>query len=329
MNKNLFTAFAICASIILTENVYGANSSKQPAKAVADVSDEIKIIPAAEADAAFKRFFTVPFERKVMNVLYSISSSPKYKIHGRLWGNTEMHFRKGMESGFNAFKADMRLSKDGEVILCHDEGFTYSPRGRITRFNKNKYEMIHDMPLEKILKLRYGGTFMKKPLQTCTLDTMLSLCEKYGKVAYLTFRPDPWREGVAKRMTELIVKHNMQNRTIINLFWSSAKRPKDMISKYLPGLVYCHTLRGNVPLTKKLIDQSAADGFQIICLYYKNQIDAITPELCQYAAGKGIRIWCWGVGSKEAIAKCIAKGVSGFQNSAMDINDAVIDEMLK
>ncbi|MBQ9369428.1 MAG: glycerophosphodiester phosphodiesterase [Victivallales bacterium] len=281
-----------------------------------------------EADAAFKRFFSIPFERKAMDVLYSVVSN--YHGKGRVWGNTEMHFRKGVEEGFDAFKADMRLSKDGEIVLCHDEGFTYDDKGRITRFDKNNYEAIHDMPLEKILKLEYNIPFQGQYLHPCTLDTMLAICEEYGKIAYLTLRPEDWRKDVAKRMAELLVKHNMQHRTIINLFIvkKGADAAKQFVSEYIPGLVFCHTQRGNVPLSKELIDESATVGYQIICLYYANQIDSITPELVQYAADKGIRIWCWGVGKEEQTANCLAKGVSGFQMSSRDINAAVVDKML-
>ena len=321
MKKGLLTVFAICTiGLAFTTNAQEATMNapkEQPAT------------KAAKADAAFKRFFTIPFERKAMDVLYSVTSY--YHGKGRVWGNSEMHFRKGVEEGFDAFKADMRLSSDGEIILCHDEGFTYDENGRITRFDKNNYEAIHNMPLEKIQKLEYNIPFEGQYLHPCTLDTMLAVCEEHGKIAYLTFRPEAWREDIAKRLAELLVKHNMQHRTIINMFLSDnvAKATKQVVTKYIPGLVFCHTQRGHVPLTKELIDASATEGYQIICLYYTDQIDTITPELCQYAADKGIRIWCWAVGTEEKTATCLAKGVSGFQMGSRDLNQAAVDKMLK
>ncbi|MBR4674623.1 MAG: hypothetical protein IKP00_09175 [Victivallales bacterium] len=320
MHKCLSTIIALCIGLIFTINAQDA---------AMNIPKTQSVTTHPEADAAFKRFFTIPFERKAMDVLYSVVSN--FHGKGRVWGNTEMHFRKGVEEGFDAFKADMRLSSDGEIVLCHDEGFTYDDNGRITRFDKNNYEAIHDMPLEKILKLEYNIPFQGQYLHPCTLDAMLAVCAEHGKTAYLTFRPEAWREDIAKRLAELLVKHNMQHRTIINMFLGEnvARTTKQVVTKYIPGLVFCHTQRGNVPLTKELIDASATEGYQIICLYYKDQIDTITPELCQYAADKGIRIWCWAVGSKETAAASIAKGVSGFQMGSRDLNQAAIDEMLK
>ena len=320
MHKCLSTVIAFCIGLIFTINAQDA---------AMNIPKTQSVTTHPEADAAFKRFFTIPFERKAMDVLYSVVSN--YHGKGRVWGNTEMHFRKGVEEGFDAFKADMRLSKDGEIVLCHDEGFTYDDKGRITRFDKNNYEAIHDMPLERILKLEYNIPFQGQYLHPCTLDAMLAVCAEHGKTAYLTFRPEAWREDIAKRLAELLVKHNMQHRTIINMFLGEnvARATKQVVTKYIPGLVFCHTQRGHVPLTKEIIDASATEGYQIICLYYKDQINTITPELCNYAADKGIRIWCWAVGSKETAAASIAKGVSGFQMSSRDLNQAAIDEMLK
>ena len=76
------------------------------------------------ADKAFKFYFDNPFERKIMNIEYSVLSN--FHGQGSLAGNTEMHFRKGIEEGFDGFKADMRLSSDGVIILCHDAGYTFT-----------------------------------------------------------------------------------------------------------------------------------------------------------------------------------------------------------
>ena len=280
----------------------------------------------AKADAAFKRYFTLPFERKVMNIQYSVL--PGYRGKWRLPGNSELHFRLSMEDGFDGLKADMRLSKDGEIVLCHDEGYTYNADGRITRFDKNNYEAIHDMPLEKILALEFETPFKGEYLHPCKLDTMLEICRKTGAVAYLTLRPENWRADTAKRMAELVLAHKMEKRTIINLFVGN-KWSVSSCTSCIPNLVYCNTRRGNEPLTRELIDSSATEGYQIICLYFTNQLESITPELVEYAASKGIRIWNWAVGNREKAEAAIARGVSGFQMCSRDVNNAVIAEILK
>ena len=278
-----------------------------------------------KANEAFKRYFTIPFERRVMNILYSVV--PNYHGIGCLPGNSELHFRLSMQDGCDGLKADMRLSKDGEVVLCHDEGYTFNADGRIAKFDKNNYTAIHDLPLEQILSLEFETPFKGEYLHPCKLDTMLSICRKTGGVAYLILRPEPWRDETAKRMCELLLAHKMEKRTIINLFVGNTQAVESCSSR-IPNLVYCNTRRGNDPLSKELIDSSADEGYQIIYLYFTKQFDSITPELIEYAASKGIRIWNWAIETREKAEAAIAGGVSGFQNEVRELNHAEIAKLL-
>ena len=277
------------------------------------------------ADKAFKAYFDNPFERKIMNIEYSVLSN--FHGQGILPGNTEMHFRKGLEEGFDGFKADMRLSSDGVIVLCHDAGYTFTQDGKITAIDKNNSTPIHDMPFSKIRDLEFEHPFEGQILHPCTLDTMLALCEKHDVAAYLTLRDDPWREEVARGMVKLIRARNMERRTIINLF-TGVKEAVDYVSSLLPGLVYCNTQYPDVPLTTELIDLSAADGYKIICLNNRH-LETVTPEKHQYAASKGIRIWTWGVSKAAECAAHIAHGVTGFQMFTRDVTNAVIAEILR
>ena len=277
------------------------------------------------ADKAFKFYFDNPFERKIMNIEYSVLSN--FHGQGSLAGNTEMHFRKGLEEGFDGFKADMRLSSDGVIILCHDAGYTFTQDGKIATFNQDKFTPIHDMPFSKIRELEFEHPFEGQYLHPCTLDTMLALCEIHDVVAYLTLRAEPWRAEVAQKMVELIRAHKMEHRTIINLY-TGVKEAVDCVSSLLPGLVYCNTKYPDVQLTTELIDSSAADGYKIICLN-NHQLETVTPEMHQYAASKGIRIWTWGVANKEECTAHIVRGVTGFQMCTRNVTNSIIAEILQ
>ena len=278
----------------------------------------------SKTDKFFKSYFTTPFERQVMNIEYSVLSN--FHDKGILAGNTEMHFRKSLEEGFDGLKADMRFTSDGEIVLCHDAGYTFTPDGKIGAFNRESFTPIRELPLCKVLSLEFEHPFEGRTLHPCTLDTMLAVCEEMDAIPYLTLRPEPWRPEVAKRMVELILKHNLQRRTIINLFTGN-KEAMDTVSALLPGLVYCNTRLGTDALTTELIDSSAADGYQIICICQK-MFDTVTAEKCSYAASKGIRIWNWGANSRELAAANIAIGVTGFQMYNREANNAFIAEIL-
>ncbi len=120
---------------------------------------------------------------------------------------------------------------------------------------------------------------------------------------------------------------NMQHRTIINLF-TGEKEAVTCVATLLPGLVYCNTRWPGEPLTPELIDSSATDGYQIICLH-AGQLETVTPENLERATARNIRIWTWGVNNAEDCAKNIAHGITGFQMFTRDVNNSVIAELFK
>ncbi|MBO4344146.1 MAG: glycerophosphodiester phosphodiesterase [Victivallales bacterium] len=272
----------------------------------------------------FRHYFDNPFERNVMDIQYSVLAD----FWGRddIEGNTELHFRKAIALSFDGLKTDMELTKDGEIVLCHDPGFTLDADGRIVAFNEANYVAFREMTLEQVLALEFARTENGLHYHPCTLNTMLSLCRENNLAAYLTLRPEPWRNETATRMAELILANDMQRQTIINLYPGS-KEAMDFVSSLIPGMVYCNTREPQDELTTKLIDDSAADGYNIICMYRK-QIDTVTPDVFRYAASKGIHVWAWEVTTEQEVAEYIAKGVTGFQMFTRDVTVSVIKDIL-
>ena len=271
-----------------------------------------------------KYYIEHPGDGKVMDIEYSVLG--EFYNFNCPEGNTELHFRKSIEYGFDGLKADMRFTRDGEIVLCHDAGFTLDADGKIGRFDRENFVAIRDMTLEEVLRLEFAAPFDGQLLSPCTLDTMLGLCRKHGMVAYLTLRPEPWREEVAKRMTELIVKHDMQHQTIVNLF-PGCKDAMDSVAKLLPDLVYCNTRRNGDALTEELIDATAEQGYKILCLCHL-MIDSVTREKCCYAARKGLHVWTWDTMNAEDCAEDLSRGITGFQMFSKDVTPAVIDGIL-
>ncbi len=272
----------------------------------------------------FRHYFDNPFERNVMDIEYSVLG------HFCNWncpeGNTELHFRKSIELGFDGLKADMRFTKDGEIVLCHDPGFTLDADGKIVLFDNNNYVAFRDMTLDQTLALEFAATYEGKRQTPCTLDTMLAICREHDMAAYLTLRPEPWRDEVAKRMCELILKHNMQGLTIINLY-PGCIEAKDFVNNLIPNMVYCNTRLPNDALTTELIDESAAQGYNIICIC-RRMIETVTPEKCCYAASRGIHVWDWEATTAKDAESDLARGITGFQMFNNEATVSVIKALL-
>jgi len=241
-------------------------------------------------------------------------------------GNSELHFRKAAADGFDGLKADMRLSKDGEIVLCHDPGYTFDVYGRITAFDKDNFTEIHDLELAQIKKLEFDTPDENgRYYHPCLLETMLKICREYDLIPYLTNRHEDWRQQTAAHMAELLNKHGLTEKAIMNLYAGDPETMK-AIRTYIPYADACDTKHREDIFSKEMIDESAAEGYKIICLCHFSD-SPVTKELIGYAEKNGISIWEWGMTTKEDVLKYLQAGVKGFQMYTRDITNSVIRNM--
>ncbi|MDO4488638.1 MAG: glycerophosphodiester phosphodiesterase family protein [Eubacteriales bacterium] len=260
------------------------------------------------------------YDNRITNIEYS-------RLPGRN-PNSMPHFLKSCEDGFDGLKADMRLTKDGEIILCHDEGYMLNAEGRITLFDEDHPEKamkIRDLTLKEIMELRFEDKDNGEDVRPCTLDEMLGLCEKKGMIPYLTSRHETWREETSHRMGELLKKHGLTDIAIMNLYPGN-KDTLAAINKYCGEMIACDTRREEHMFSKEMIDESADAGYKIICLCHFSEAP-VTKELVDYARSRGVNIWEWGMTTREDVKHYLELGVNGFQMYTREVTNGVIREM--
>ena len=143
----------------------------------------------------------LPYER--LNIAYSSI--------GRKPINTVAHFTDAAENfGYNALKCDVRPTSDGELICCHDAGFTFDSSGYITGYDSGNQTKIRDVTAATVL-----GYSFRTGEHPCLVGDYLDVCRKYGKVAFVTIRNEYMDVVIPKLLEELRV-HNMTYATIIN-----------------------------------------------------------------------------------------------------------------
>ena len=64
--------------------------------------------------------------------------------------NTMIAFQKAVECGTHGIELDVQLSKDGEVVICHDETIDRTSNGT---------GYIKDMTVEELKKYDFGSKF--------------------------------------------------------------------------------------------------------------------------------------------------------------------------
>lgn len=230
-----------------------------------------------------------------------------YSSIGRKPINTIEHFIDAAGNyGYNALKCDVRPTADGELVCCHDAGFTFDGNGYITTYDSNNSTVIHNVTAETCL-----GYSFKTGEHPCLVGDYLKICRKYGKVAFVTIRNEYMDVVIPKLIAEL-KKHNMVYSTIINcMTYESLVTWRQHDTQVMIN----YTLNYGVEINSTYIDRAVGLGYCSLCGFSLSSAATEPSASCDfdYAREKGIRLLqaiAYAEGSPEA---CYDLGYDGCQ----------------
>lgn len=242
--------------------------------------------------------------------------------------NTKGAYEYAANQGFTGIKGDVRYTSDGDLIMCHDKGFTLDSNGRITTFNQSDYIPINEMTTEDVLSLEYALLVDDVHPHPATLEDMIKVAKKYGKLLYITIRDEGIKDIVAPKVISLVKKYGVLGCTIINsislksLFYIRANEPNIMLS-YVDNV----STQSNYI---NIISSVNCLGNIVYCLYDCNGINTTNEELVSaieskldyinFAKSKGLRVWEAILGTSEHNNIMIEYGFSGCQSRSDTFN---------
>ena len=199
-----------------------------------------------------------PFCRKFNQIAYSY-------VAGGGGTNSKEHFLHCAQNNYDSIKTDLRLTSDGALVCCHDEGFTFNSDGKITTFDSSNCTLIHDMTYAEVMALEFNTMYNGSRCHTSDLDYVLQVCKAYGKLAYITIREE-YIETTAELVVSALKKWGMLGNCIINSFSNDALMAVRAIAPevYLSFVFSPYTESGR---TLALTNANANERY-MLCLYY-------------------------------------------------------------
>ena len=208
------------------------------------------------------------FGRTIMNTAYSgIRLAPI---------NTAEHYHLAAHLGFNALKGDVRITSDGQLVMCHDWGFTLDENGRIGPYNRNNDIKILDMTFRQVMALEYAADFdvMGHYARVCTFDTFVRICKEQGMICYATLRNDRIPE-VVRGVLDTLRKYHMTEHCVINSFTLETLRE---VRKYNRTITLSQVYDHRKPITVENVENVTALGNAMLTGFL-------------YPAENGLELW--------------------------------------
>jgi hypothetical protein len=225
--------------------------------------------------------------------------------------NTLEHFEYCCKSGFNAIKGDVRITADGELIMCHDAGFTLNENGYISTYHRLNCTPIRAMTNSACLALRHEGTLNS----VVDFDAYIRTCKKYGKVAFITIR-DEYIDEVTKRVLAVLDKYHYRRMSIVNSFTYESLQT---VRTADPEMMLSWVQKASAVMTKTMVDGCDDLGNCVLCMYHfpnKGEFDAIDRDVLEYAVRKDIRVY-EAIVPSDKVEKLIEYGFAGAQISSV------------
>ena len=195
--------------------------------------------------------------------------------------NTLLAYEKAAQApGIKGIELDVQLSKDGEVMVFHDETLdrVTDAKGRLTDYTLDELKHIAIRDTEKF-------DCDRKYIQIPTFEEMLELlkpyCEKDGLKINVELKTSVIHyEGIERKTYDLVKKHGMEKYIVYSSFWAeSVKKMKEIDPACETGM-----LAGRLSDCVKWGDYAKTDALHPDI----GELDCELPERWQ---GKPVRAW--------------------------------------
>ena len=244
--------------------------------------------------------------RWIMNTRYGLPLIMAHRGYSsKAPENTIPAFEKAIEEGFTAAELDVQMTKDGEIVVLHDNNLK-----RVTGLNKNIWDVTYD----EIRSLDAGSHFNKAFAGTTipTLAEVLILC-KDSLYLNIEIKRNGHDEGIVQKTIDVIMEYgNLDNLDITSQDYATVEEVKRINSSILTAYTSIIGL-GSIQ------NLEAADiiSIQETFANYSNIANL-------HNAGK--RVFVWTVNEEDTMEELIALNVDAILTNNPGLCKKVVDE---
>ncbi len=235
-----------------------------------------------------------------------------------LWpGDTMFAFQNAATLGADVLEMDVHITKDGILVLMHDEAVDRTTDGT---------GEIESMTLEELKKLDAGydwstddGATFPFRGQGVTVPTMEEVFTTFPDM-HMTIEIKKTNASMAKPFCELIRKHDMQDKVLIASFHDERLAEFRETCPEVATSSAKNETTAFVLLTKPFLGSFYSPKFFSLQVPEESSgITVMTPAFVKAAHERNLAVEPWTINDAETMKKFIAWGVDGIITDRPDI----------
>ena len=221
--------------------------------------------------------------------------------------NTMLAFKEAEQAGAHGIELDVHLTKDQQIVICHDEEIDRTSNGQ---------GYIKDLTLGEIQEFQFlngMNQYQDQPLSDITapaLDDFLDWFSQTDLFVNIEIKNNIFRyDGIVSKIIELIAKYDIQDRVIISSFnHHTLMEVKQMNSEIQVGfLTACSLLEPGSYCAKYGV------GF------YHPLFISLDPEDFENCSQEGIGLNVWTVNEEDHINMMLEAEVAGIITNDVEL----------
>lgn len=211
--------------------------------------------------------------------------------------NTMLAFSKAVEADCDGIETDLHLTKDGVIVICHDETIDRT---------SNETGFIHDYTYEELCKfdfgIKFGREFQGEKIPS--LDELLDYVKDKNLLINLELKNDMINyDGLEKKVIDKVYEFKLEKNVILSSFnHYSMVKVKQYNSSIKTGLLYSGILYNVYEYIKSVGADALHPSFS----------ELIDEKMVNDIKKNGIRINTYNVNKEEDMKRLIELNIDGI-----------------
>lgn len=228
--------------------------------------------------------------------------------------NTILAFKKALQIGVDGMELDVHKSKDGQLIVVHDEDVQRTFRGK---------GLIKDYTLEelKAFECRKFEFRQNDECKICTLREVIELIKDKDITLNIEAKTDEIHYDLESDVLELINEYAVKDKILISSFYhQTIKNFKEINDDIKYGALYEY--EKDYSTAKDIVEHAKNIGVYSINM----SRDLVTKEIVEKAHREGLKVLVYTVNSPIVMRKMIDYKVDGVFTDFPELMKEVLQE---
>jgi glycerophosphoryl diester phosphodiesterase len=206
--------------------------------------------------------------------------------------NTISAFQKALELGVGHVELDVHLSRDGQVVVIHDELLDRTTNGS-GPVASHAWEQLQSLD---------AGAWFGPEFAGAGIPTLEQVLERFQEQFHFHIEIKGETDNLAQRTIDLVRRYGLEDKVTITSF---REEPLRETREYAPALLTGWL----VPeATEGVVSQARELGLSSLC----PRADTVTPELVERLHRRGFLVRAWGVADEELMRRMVDAGADGM-----------------